>query len=257
LATGPISWEHLKARRRDTVSDVKIPESLRPLWGPLHNEAVKAHAYWRAYVDLFESGQARVEHLNQQAPVFFGLILRDTLIESVQLILGRLGDPARTGGRKNGTLEKLLNEVRRLHPLESEVLKDAKASLDQFSESCRKIRIRRNKQIAHNDYRTLISQFKHGTGFAAEPPIEHATREEVEKALGCLASFMNGMEGFLTREIVNDQGNTKRSVTAYDLFRGDAGMVVDRIKEGIRYQQLSNSGQISRERLRMIEEYRW
>jgi len=29
-----------------------------------------------AYVDLFESGEARIKHLNQQAPIFFGLILR-------------------------------------------------------------------------------------------------------------------------------------------------------------------------------------
>jgi len=110
-------------------------------------------------------------------------------------------------------------------------------------------------QIAHSDYDALIKQHAYALSFAPNPPIEPATQQEVQEALKCLASFMNGMEGFLTREVVNDQGNTNRTVTAYDLFCGDTEAVVQRMKESMRYRQLIEDGRIQWVDFNIIEGY--
>lgn len=223
-----------------------IPETFKPLWEALYNEVVAVHARWVQYEMLFGESPVRVKTLYQHAPVFF-YILQTTLIDDVQLTLGRLGDPAETRGRENATLNTLLCEITALG--DAEFTNGFKERMTRLEAACFQIRQRRNKLIAHYDRGALLQQYAFATGESAAPPdVSQPTRDEIKTALQELSALMNFIEFHYTG-----------TSTAYSMFRraDGAGSLVWMIKCGLRYVELLRSGVIPQENLYRIEAYRW
>ena len=195
-----------------------FPEYIRELWEPLRNEVIKVHAYWLAYKQLYEYNKKRTEKVRAESPMFFDVV-RELLIDHIQLILSRLGGPPESRGKQNATLETLINELKNSDVNEL-FLSEATTSLNDFRKKCEQMRDRRNKQIAHSDYKTLLHQYAHDVEAVLKPPIQPATRKEIEEALESVASFMNEVEGTLTL-VTNEAGNTKYTKTDYRYPVGD------------------------------------
>jgi hypothetical protein len=205
-----------------------MPESLRPTWEALHNEVVAVHSRWIIYRQLFAESEERVKILNECAAHFFSVI-QATLLYDVQLTLSKLADPASTNGKANATLALLVKEIDALkeQPL-TDQLNDL---LTKYRASCKQIKTRRNKQIAHFDHATLLQQY--GTGPADLPG---PSRQEIEDALAALRCFMEPVEVYLTS-----------CPTAYQAVHSisDGEALISVLQEGLRYQDLQKDGVIA------------
>jgi len=69
-----------------------IPSSLKSVWDALYNEVVALHARWINFDESVNRSPERTRKLYETASTFF-YILQTTLIDDIQLTLGRLGDP--------------------------------------------------------------------------------------------------------------------------------------------------------------------
>lgn len=223
-----------------------IPDNLTAVWEALYNEVVAVHARWINYRELFDTSGERTKKLYATAFVFF-YILQTTLLDDIQLTLGRLGDPAVTLGRENATLRTLLNEVKAVG--HSHLINDLQERLSTFQTACEPIRMRRNRLIGHYDLRALLERYAFASGVSATPPqLSGANTEEIETALTALASFMNAIENYFTG-----------FVTAYHMFRREDGAasLIEMIQCGMRYRDLLLSGALPRESLSRVEGYQW
>jgi hypothetical protein len=205
-----------------------IPESLAPLWEALYNEVVAVHARWIIYRQLFAKSKERLNVLNEVAGTFF-YVIQGTLIDNVQLTLSKLADPAATKFRENATLERLKDEIVAFS--DPSLAEKLTALLAAYKASCERVRIRRNRQIAHYDHSTLLRQY--GTGGAVELA---PSQQEIEEALEALRNFMGTAEAYLTS-----------STTAYQHFisRYDGEALVYALSLGLRYQDLQAEGVVA------------
>ena len=204
-----------------------MPESLQPTWDAIHNEVIAVHGRWIIYRQLFAKSPERIGILNECAASFF-YVLQETLLNDVQLTLSKLADPAKTRGRSNATLRRLLDEITELNkPLLTDELSQR---LADYEASCMKIKTRRNKQIAHYDHATLLLQYASGPSDPLGP-----SRQEIENALAALRDFMNSVESSITS-----------SETAYQHFisKADGEALISVLKQGLRYRQLQIAGSI-------------
>jgi hypothetical protein len=200
-----------------------IPTELSETWQFLHNEVAWLHGRWTMYQQLYGTSPERIELLNRLARTFFGTI-QAVQVDEIQLTLSRLGDPAGTGKRRNLTLETLLQEIEalRIDGLAAEL----RPLLLRFRETCEGIVERRNKVIAHNDFQTRQP---------GANAIAGASREEIERALDALRTFMRAVYAFF-----------ERSHMAYEHFAmiDDANALLWAAKEALRYRELTDAGTI-------------
>ena len=210
-----------------------MPESLQPTWDAIHNEVIAVHARWIIYRQLFAESPERIEILNACAAHFF-YFLQEILLNDVQLTLSKLADPATTRGRANATLQRLVDEIIVLNaPLLADKLRQL---LAEYRVSCEKIKMRRNKQIAHYDHATLLLQYGGGPSDPLGP-----SRQEIEGALRALREFMTSADSYLTS-----------SETAYQHFisNSDGESLMSVLQQGLRYRQLQVAGTIPWDDLR-------
>jgi AbiU2 len=109
---------------------------------------VHLRSVWRHCQILFEEGQLRRTLLHRIAPVFFG-DLNQILIEQLVLQICKLTDPETTMGRKNLTIDYLVdNGEFSADPAEFPKIKTLRDSIHQFRST---ILPARNRLISHMD----------------------------------------------------------------------------------------------------------
>lgn len=207
--------------------DPRYPAQIHALWTVLDREVTWLHGRWMIYRQLFGTNQARVELLNRSAGTFFN-VLQDVLLHDVQLSLSKLGDPPGSGLRKNMTLEALQQVLRESG--ETLVADEMQESIDTFSSACVKIRHRRNKWIAHFDRSTMLEDDL--------VPRMGPSRQEIECALEALRETMNCVSVHYAETTI-----------AYEHFsmQADGEALIQRLRRGIRYDELINDGSIARD----------
>jgi hypothetical protein len=168
--------------------------------------------------------------LNRSASTFFN-ILQNTQLHDVQLSLGKLGDPAGSGSRRNLTLASLIEQLQASG--ETALTTKLKPLVEAFDDTCEKLRHRRNKWIAHFDLHTML-----GT---SATPLEGPSRAEIETALEALRQVMNCVELHYTE-----------SQTMYELFvmNDDAEHLISTLMQGLRYRELVREKAIPHDDLR-------
>jgi len=210
--------------------DRRFPDGVQALWGELHYEVANLHCRWIIYRQLYGTSPERIDVLNRADRTFFAVV-QDVLLQDVQISLSNLGDPAESQSR-NGpprtnltlkALEKQLNAEG-----ESAVAGELNQLIKAFDNSCKKIRRRRNKWIAHFDRETMLNR--------RVVPLENSSRAEVECALSKLREAMNCVEDHYTGE-----------KTSYDLtvMGTDGGALLDVLSKGLRYEELMRSGGVA------------
>lgn len=210
--------------------DLRYPEPIRELWASLAADVVWLHGRWIIYRQLFGTNEARVQLLNETAGTVTWM-LQQLLLHDVQISLSKLGDPAGSGTRKNLTLRTLHATLETTG--EIEVAATMKPLLEVFDASCKKVRHRRNKWIAHSDLATKLS--------ARATPLSGPSREEIEAALLALREVMNSVELHYTE-----------SQMAYEHFvmQQDGEYLISALARAERYKELVKEGVIPRDDFR-------
>lgn len=198
----------------------QLPSTIKKLFEEIQNEVLGLHEVWQIYRQLFAHSAQRIDLLNESASTFF-YIIQEALNDDVQLRLSKLMDPSEISGHRNMSLKALLEAIddQSLRPTMELILLE----LEEITKS---IRIRRNKEIVHIDYRTRIKCI----------PIPGVSRLLVENVLELLRKFCNEFEGFYMN-----------SETGYEVITTDDGdHLVSYLKYGLRYAELLNSREIDR-----------
>jgi DNA-directed RNA polymerase subunit L len=200
------------------------PAQLQQLWTFLESEVIWLHGRWQIYRQIFGTNSKRIDIINEIARTFFGVLQR-VLMNDVQLTLMKFADPPPTFGKDNATLEHLITQVEQVP--QPALANDLRACLVQYRAMCSKIKARRNKDLAHFDLRTQLSD--------KAVSLPNPSRAEIEEALAELRKFMNIFR-------VHFEG----SQMAYEHFamQDDANTLMYALKESLRYRALQADGSI-------------
>jgi hypothetical protein len=202
-----------------------IPAALEPSWKFIYNEVVDIHLHWKFFEQLFGRGQRRLDLLNECAPNFFYLV-QDAMLLVIQLRLCKFGDPAATGKNQNMTLAKLRDEIQSQGDPDSGKMRIFITRLDaclaDYGAKCGKVRIRRNKFLAHTDQLKAMNVV----------PLLGPTRQEIDDALDSLRIFMRAVEDYFAETPI-----------AYNhvLTIHDGEAVVTALKYNLRYMELQHA----------------
>lgn len=208
-----------------------IPLHLSDLWKFLETEVVWLHGRWQIYRQIFGTSPERIDIINSVARTFFWVTQR-VLMNDVQLTLMKLADRPSTGDKDkdkdNATLAHLLARVERIP--ETGLAQALRTSLDAYGTACAKIKVRRNKDLAHYDLKIQLSD--------KAISLPNPNRAEIEAALVELRHFMN-----LFRD------HFEGSQMAYEHFamQDDANALMFALKESLRYRALQAEGSIPHE----------
>jgi len=194
-----------------------FPEKIEKIWSILNHEVQWLHGRWQLYCQLYGTSQERVDVLNYSAASFFG-VSQEVMLNDVQLGISKLGDPAKSGKNSNMTLFQLLEKIKKSGELV--LANKLEPHLKSFSEACFKVRRRRNKWIAHFDYKTM----KKGA-FKREGP----SQKEIEIALKALRNVMNCVSVHYYSMTI-----------AYEHFylQADGETLLKVLMQGLRYKEL-------------------
>ncbi len=144
------------------------------------------------------------------------------MLHDVQLSLSKLGDPVRSGvrkNRKNLTLATLVEGFKECG--EQAVVAKLELHLKTFNTVSKDLRRRRNKWIAHFDLKTMLG--------STAKPLEGPSRDEIDAVLDALRQFMNCVQShYLDTE------------TMYEHFvmNSDGEQLVSTLMQGLRYREL-------------------
>ena len=218
-----------------TTTDPHYPVAIHDLWATLKAEVVWLHGRWIIYRQLHGTSQERVDVLNRSAATFFN-VLQKILLHDVQLSLSKLGDPAGSGSRKNLTLAALVESLEGAG--ESLVAGKLRPLVATFDSTCKELRHRRNKWIAHFDLNMML-------GSKVEA-LEGPSRTEIEAALEALRKVMNCVELHYTE-----------SQTMYEHFvmNQDGEYLVSTLIQGLRYREFVKEKVIAHDDLRKNFKY--
>lgn len=207
-----------------------MPQPLRAHWDALDEEVKWLHGRWKIFRQLFGTSPDRIELLNRSAAAFFRII-QDVLMDSVQLTLSKLADRSQTAGRQNLTLDRLVADINSLG--DTALSSELNEILTEYRDRCAQMKNRRNKQLAHYDFDTLLN--------AKSTPIPGPSREEIENGLEALRRFMNTLQRKFTE-----------AETAYHriVLTTDGELLALVLKRGLRYQELVDRGVVSWDDLR-------
>ncbi|GCE65787.1 ATLS1-like light-inducible protein [cyanobiont of Ornithocercus magnificus] len=195
--------------------DFIFPQEVHKLWLHLDNTTAWVHGYWNMYRELYSSSQEAFD-LHKSAGSFFGIV-QHSLLDSIQLSLCKLNDPAGSGNKENMTLCALRQ---RLNLDKTDISRKIEAAHKRFSAKCEQMKERRNKQIAHSDKKTILD------GNLMGP-----TPEEIDSVLTRLSDFMNYISKYY-----NNSGTSYRSFS----IGGGASALHANLRRSLRYNELVN-----------------
>ncbi|MCA8987728.1 MAG: hypothetical protein KDA78_08825 [Planctomycetaceae bacterium] len=158
----------------------QLPDQLKEVYEAIEDELIWLHGRWRLYRQLYGADQETLDLLNNSAPTFFGM-LQFLWLDYVVLEICSLTDPPRSYGRDNLVLRQLYEmlDPQRDADLRRE-LRECGRSID---EACGKLRMIRNRRIAHKDQRTALGAY--------QSPILGVSRQDVEDALAAMRAYAN------------------------------------------------------------------
>lgn len=166
----------------------EMPESIEKIFDEIKNEVFWLHAQWKIYRQLFAHSAKRADLLNKCARVFF-LTIHETLLDEIQLSLGKLTDPARTGRHENLSLLQLQERMENLGDQQlssqlNEILVELCGDRNNPDNpgKCEPIRTRRNKRLAHFDLNTSLQ--------LDEEPLPGVSRQMIEDVLSLVRRYM-------------------------------------------------------------------
>ena len=209
--------------------DTRFPIEVQEIWAELYSDVVWLHGRWIIYRQLFGTNKARVDLLNETTGTITG-ILQDLLLHDVQLSISKIGDPPGNGSHTNLTLTRLQLELRDAGHVD--VADSMDVPLAEFEDTCKNLRHRRNKWIAHSDLQTSIG--------SRAMPLLGPSRKEIETALAALRKVMNTVELRYTG-----------SRSAYEHFNmnEDGEHLILALLQAKRYRELIKDGMAPKENL--------
>lgn len=150
------------------------------LYDILSNQVTWLHLKWKEHRTLFGTSHARIDFLNEAAPVFFAS-LQDTLWNDVLLHLCRLTDPEKSVGKRNLTIECLPSLIP-----DAALRAKVEGLLKHVKEKTSFARKWRNRRLAHREFPAAIT--------ADEESLTPGSRHDVEEALAAIRDVLNCIE---------------------------------------------------------------
>lgn len=191
------------------------------------NRCVYLRSLYVHYETLFERTGLRNELMKRVAPIFFG-DLAQALAEIVVLEVCKLTDPEGRAGRRNLSVEYLVNNYDRSAPRdETDALRSAAAKLHAFRA---KVEPARNKLIGHLDLDAVLSG----------EPLGGAALDEWRQFWLDLQDFAR----IVHKRYVDGDGAFYVNAVGYV---SDAELLVKALKESVAYGLLLEIGSVTRE----------
>ncbi len=155
---------------------------MRRRWSALYQQVVWLHVRWEIYCQLGTSPEC-IKILNRAASSYF-YIAQGAILSEIQLTLSKLAQK----NKANLTVRSILEDSKQLKAGPN--VKRLELLVAEYEQKCKEIIERRNKQIAHNDWETMLK--------SESAPLLGPSRKEIEDALGALRAFMNHIENHYT-----------------------------------------------------------
>lgn len=172
------------------------------VFSALWQEVAMLYNIWGEYVDLFGSGQDRIDLMNKAAPCFFRTVqvsfFRDTILR-----IARLTDPKEVSSKKNLSINYFEKEVR-------ENINGLEDSIGRANTAAKICKDHRNRSIAHADLTLAID--------GGATPLEPVTRKIIADALSSIAEVLNLILDYYNLEITTFENCIRRGDGA-DLLR--------------------------------------
>jgi len=182
---------------------------------------------WHEYKTLFGYSKERVELLNECAGGFFHTV-QHAILQQIELSIVRLIDPANQSRNENMTFSRLVD-------LAEIVLQEAqylhlKHKLEVAHQCSSRLKIRRNKAVAHLDVQAIQSE--------DEIVFEWPRIEEVDSSIEVLVDLANDYEQMSGLPIMS-----------YELLEPLAGSkaIIDHLENSLRLKELVSDGTLNLE----------
>jgi hypothetical protein len=217
--------------RSTTMSNALIAPSRRTefecLYEPLRVDAMWAHAKWQIWLQLFSTGQGRVDLLNRAALSFFS-IMRFVYVHEAIVSVSRLTDAPGKRKRNNLTVERLVRFLD--DPTEAALRTDLEVRLERARTNLAEARAIRNRRLGHLDLATSIGQ-------EVELPSGPVVGD-ISRALAELRDILNSLERHFDLPTV-----------MYDEFVHQSGALslLRRLKMAEAYERHVDAGHIERD----------
>ncbi len=218
----------------------EMPESIEDIFDELKNEIFWLHAQWKIYRQIFAHNNKRIDLLNKTAKDFF-LVIHAVLLNEIQISLGKLTDPARTGKYENLSLAQLQERIEALGDQEissqlNEILAKICGDLNSRDKpgKCEAIRIRRNKRLVHFDLNTSLQ--------LDADPLPGVSRQMIEDALSLVRKYMNTIGIHYSQTETNYQNPI--------MWGTDGDALVALLKDGLDFSELPKKLGKGRDELR-------
>jgi len=131
----------------------EIPENMREIWAHIGGETCDIRTKLIFHKQLYSSEKWHIDKLNKAGGFLF-YIIDNLFMDDLTLSLARLTDPAKTKGKENLSLLRLIDEV------ESNDFKNKMmAQYQKIKSLVEAAQDHRNKRIAHNDLNVLTQNY--------------------------------------------------------------------------------------------------
>ncbi len=179
-----------------------IPPAAGAVFDDLVDQVFRLKSKWLVFRELF-GDKSHVDLLNKCAPATFSYYLF-ALLDDVSLTLTRLlTDPAEIHGRENSNFEQL---IRKLDPGQDQaIITSLEARLASLRQKCAAFKTRRNRLLAHRDWKTVQP--------IRPQRLSGISRAMVEGLLPDMESFLNEFsEYFNQRALMLSPGDIRYDV---------------------------------------------
>lgn len=164
-----------------------IEEKINQIEETLHREFSLIKLYWKVYKNVYSVDEEQIELLNSFDPNFFGIVQRIYLDQIILMIL-KLNEKSHKVKNANMTLKQYYSKAKdKKDKIDKETSEYIESLFKKISKRTTKMVIRRNKIIAHLDYKYSISISKRNEASYTINQIEE-TLENMEDILNLLNS---------------------------------------------------------------------
>lgn len=163
-------------------------QAFEKLFDALRGETLALHLRWKLYRHLYAGPKEDIVLLNNSAPSIFA-VLQSLLFEDCVLRICRITDPASRGAYEYLSVHQLAESLGTVDAADFGC--DLQPMLRDLEAACSKMRILRNRQIAHADLDQALR-------ITAEP-LPGIAIEDVNVALHLLSKLLNRLEVSLRR----------------------------------------------------------
>ncbi len=160
-----------------------FPGQTGDLFYYLWTDVANLHLDWRNYRILYGTSVERIDLLNQTASSFFSRT-EITLRHDILIRIMRLIDSAKTFGKDNASIRKLIND---LHgDLDEAVYQSVEKDYQDIKSATENMKLLRDKKIAHADFSVALKY--------NPEPFQGISRANVEAVLEIIRKIMNKIE---------------------------------------------------------------